>query len=73
MHPIVIAFLLGLSPSPKYNDQIQGQWNALAPKEQSVLVRQFEREYKLQIDELTDSDLEDMKRDLKMRTWDLQN
>ena len=73
MHPITIAFLLGLNPSPHYNYQIQNQWDALTVEQQSVLVRQFESEYQVRIKELTVTDLNEMKRDLQLRTWDLQS
>lgn len=72
MNVLVIAFLLGLNPSPGHNEQVLDQWSSLSLQQQAALVRQFEREYNIQIDEVTESDLKNMNRDLCLRTWDMQ-
>ncbi len=70
MNTMLIAFLLSLSPSDKFNDQIQQDWNSLLPEERKALIQQFEEEYAIKVDDLTPDQLSSIQRQVKLRSWD---
>jgi len=71
MNPIIIAFLLGLSPSDKFEEQIWAQWHTLSSKGKATLIIQFETEYNVKLEDLTDQDLKQIKRETQLRAYDM--
>lgn len=72
MNTVVIAFLLGLAPTPQHEQQIRQQWKTLKTEEQIAVVKQFESDYGIRVEHLTNEQIGLMKRDLILRSWDLQ-
>lgn len=58
MSTVVIAFLLGFSPTQQPSAQVQEQWNSLSQAEVQVLVENFEAEYGMKLSELSAEDIE---------------
>ncbi len=54
---VVIAFLLGFSPTQQPSEEIVNQWNSLSQEEVQVLVQNFENEYKIKFSDVTDENI----------------
>lgn len=55
---VVIAFLLGFSPTQQPSAEIEAEWNSLSQEEIQVLVENFETEYNMKLVEVSEEDIE---------------
>ena len=69
MDPIVLAYLLGLTPTLEYNPSLVQEWKSLSDLDKTAIIRQFEDEYHMKIENLT----YDTSGSLRLRNFDRKN
>jgi hypothetical protein len=64
----MVLFLLGMVQSPD-SDKIKAEWDKLDVKQQTALIHQVEREYKIDLEKPDTAALEEL-RNIQFRSWD---
>ena len=64
----IVLFLLGMNQTTD-NESLKNEWNKLSIQQQTALIHQVEREYKINIENVEPNMLEKIRK-IQLRSWD---